>query len=114
MCVCGWAGVGVGRVVLAMLHSFAKVKRIVDGLMWPDEVIYFENHGCFSGGTFTLATIKQDEYSFTSNNTDDVSSLVVTFLEGLRKRSKFVVALQDSGSTFSEWFMLMLPMVWIS
>ncbi|XP_075871183.1 unconventional myosin-VIIa-like [Nelusetta ayraudi] len=55
-----------------------------------------------SGGAFTLATIKQDEYSFTSNNTDDVSSLVVTFLEGLRKRSKFVVALQDSSSTLTE------------
>lgn len=49
-----------------------------------------------------MATIKQEEYSFTSNNTADVSSLVVTFLEGLRKRSKFVVALQDSSSTFSE------------
>lgn len=74
-------------------------------------VIYFENRSCFSGGAFTLATIKQDEYSFTSNNTDDVSSLVVTFLEGLRKRSKFVVALQDSSSTFSESF---IAMIWIS
>lgn len=76
-------------------------------------VIYFENHGCFSGGTFTLATMKQDEFSFTSNNTDDVSSLVVTFLEGLRKRSKFVVALQDSSSTFRESFTLTAPVIWI-
>lgn len=55
----------------------------------------------FRGGklqsqSFTLATIKGDEYTFTSNNAEDIRDLVVTFLEGLRKRSKFVVALQDN------------------
>uniref|UniRef100_A0A3Q2CVW0 Myosin VIIAb n=1 Tax=Cyprinodon variegatus TaxID=28743 RepID=A0A3Q2CVW0_CYPVA len=40
-------------------------------------------------GHFTLATIKGDEYTFTSNNAEDIRDLVVTFLEGLRKRSKF-------------------------
>ncbi|KAL0162778.1 hypothetical protein M9458_042174, partial [Cirrhinus mrigala] len=45
---------------------------------------------------FTLATIKGDEYTFTSNNAEDIRDLVVTFLEGLRSRSKFVVALVDS------------------
>uniref|UniRef100_A0A803Y2F3 Myosin VIIA n=1 Tax=Meleagris gallopavo TaxID=9103 RepID=A0A803Y2F3_MELGA len=37
--------------------------------------------------SFTLATIKADEYTFTSNNAEDIRDLVVTFLEGLRKRS---------------------------
>ncbi|KAM9319057.1 unconventional myosin-VIIa-like [Pholidichthys leucotaenia] len=46
--------------------------------------------------SFTLATIKGDEFTFTSNNAEDIRDLVVTFLEGLRKRSKFVVALQDN------------------
>uniref|UniRef100_A0A671U7S7 Myosin VIIAa n=1 Tax=Sparus aurata TaxID=8175 RepID=A0A671U7S7_SPAAU len=46
--------------------------------------------------SFTLATIKGEEYTFTSNNAEDIRDLVVTFLEGLRKRSKFVVALQDN------------------
>uniref|UniRef100_A0A671UB27 Myosin VIIAa n=1 Tax=Sparus aurata TaxID=8175 RepID=A0A671UB27_SPAAU len=55
----------------------------------------------FRGGklqsqSFTLATIKGEEYTFTSNNAEDIRDLVVTFLEGLRKRSKFVVALQDN------------------
>uniref|UniRef100_A0AAQ5YMR0 Myosin VIIAa n=1 Tax=Amphiprion ocellaris TaxID=80972 RepID=A0AAQ5YMR0_AMPOC len=36
--------------------------------------------------SFTLATIKGDEYTFTSNNAEDIRDLVVTFLEGLRKR----------------------------
>ncbi|KAG9338693.1 hypothetical protein JZ751_025361 [Albula glossodonta] len=48
------------------------------------------------GQSFTLATIKGDEYTFTSNNAEDIRDLVVTFLEGLRMRSKFVVALQDN------------------
>lgn len=45
--------------------------------------------------------MKGEEYTFTSNNAEDIRDLVVTFLEGLRKRSKFVVALQDNPSTGS-------------
>lgn len=54
--------------------------------------------GKLQGQSFTLATIKADEYTFTSNNAEDIRELVVTFLEGLRNRSKFVVALQDNPS----------------
>ncbi|XP_038617745.1 unconventional myosin-VIIa [Tachyglossus aculeatus] len=52
--------------------------------------------GKLPGQSFTLATIKGEEYTFTSNNAEDIRDLVVTFLEGLRKRSKYVVALQDN------------------
>ncbi|XP_078258138.1 myosin VIIAa isoform X2 [Rhinoraja longicauda] len=52
--------------------------------------------GKLQGQSFTLATIKGDEYTFTSNNAEDIRDLVVTFLEGLRMRSKYVVALQDN------------------
>ncbi|XP_051512450.1 unconventional myosin-VIIa isoform X1 [Myxocyprinus asiaticus] len=54
--------------------------------------------GKLQAQSFTLATIKADEYTFTSSNAEDIRDLVVTFLEGLRKRSKFVVALQDNPS----------------
>uniref|UniRef100_A0A665TIV3 Myosin VIIAa n=1 Tax=Echeneis naucrates TaxID=173247 RepID=A0A665TIV3_ECHNA len=54
------------------------------------------------GQSFTLATLKGDEYTFTSNNAEDIRDLVVTFLEGLRKRSKFVVALQDNPNSTGE------------
>ena len=47
------------------------------------------------GQSFTLATVKGDEYTFTSPNAEDIRELVVTFLEGLKKRSRFVIALQD-------------------
>lgn len=63
-------------------------------------VIFGKTCGCrggkLQGQSFTLATIKGDEYTFTSNNAEDIRDLVVTFLEGLRSRSKFVVALMDS------------------
>nr|XP_055035740.1 unconventional myosin-VIIa isoform X1 [Misgurnus anguillicaudatus] len=52
--------------------------------------------GKLQGQSFTLGTIKGDEYTFTSNNAEDIRDLVVTFLEGLRSRSKFVVAMVDS------------------
>nr|XP_043897586.1 unconventional myosin-VIIa-like isoform X4 [Solea senegalensis] len=51
--------------------------------------------GKLQGQSFTLATVKGDEYTFTSNNAEDIRDLVVTFLEGLRKRSKYVVGLLD-------------------
>lgn len=58
----------------------------------------FVRGGKHQAQSFTLATIKGDDYTFTSNNAEDIRDLVVTFLEGLRKRSKFVVALQDNPS----------------
>ncbi|XP_004912319.1 unconventional myosin-VIIa isoform X1 [Xenopus tropicalis] len=58
--------------------------------------------GKMQGQSFTMATIKGDEYTFTSNNAEDIRDLVVTFLEGLRKRSKYVVALQDNPNPVGE------------
>ena len=50
------------------------------------------------GQSFTLATTKQEEYTFTSINGEDIRDLVTFFLEGLRKRSKYVVATMDYNS----------------
>ncbi|XP_016887435.1 myosin VIIAa isoform X2 [Cynoglossus semilaevis] len=58
--------------------------------------------GKLQGQSFTMATIKGDEYTFTSNNAEDIRDLVVTFLEGLRNRSKFVVAIQDNPNPTGE------------
>ena len=48
--------------------------------------------------SFSLITVKGDEYTFTSANSDDIQELVQFFLEGLRKRSKYVVAMVDYQS----------------
>lgn len=61
--------------------------------------------------SFTLATIKGDEYTFTSSNAEDIRDLVVTFLEGLRKRSKYVVALQDNPNP-GEWLLAWTARHW--
>lgn len=45
--------------------------------------------------TFTLSTVRGEEFTFQSPNAEDIRDLVVYFLEGLKKRSKFVIALQD-------------------
>ncbi|XP_028818754.1 myosin VIIAa isoform X5 [Denticeps clupeoides] len=58
--------------------------------------------GKLQAQSFTLATIKGDEYTFTSSNSEDIRDLVVTFLEGLRSRSKFVVALQDNPNPVAD------------
>ena len=57
------------------------------------------------GQSFTLATVKGDEYTFTSPNAEDIRDLVVTFLEGLKKRSRYVISLQDYNSPSGDQFL---------
>lgn len=45
--------------------------------------------------TFTLHTIRDVEYSFQSPNSEDIKDLVTYFLDGLKKRSRYVIGLQD-------------------
>ena len=45
--------------------------------------------------SFTIITIKNDEYTFTSNNADDIRDLIINFLEGLKRKSKYVVVIHD-------------------
>ncbi|XP_030055926.1 unconventional myosin-VIIa isoform X1 [Microcaecilia unicolor] len=58
--------------------------------------------GKLQGQSFTLATIRGDEFTLTSNNAEDIRDLVVIFLEGLRKRSKYVITLQDNPNPVGE------------
>lgn len=50
------------------------------------------------GQSFTLALVRGDEYTFTSVNGEDIRDLVNSFLDGLRKRSKFVIAMMNYQS----------------
>ncbi|XP_033100270.1 myosin-VIIa-like isoform X1 [Anneissia japonica] len=54
--------------------------------------------GKLHGQSFTLLTVKGDEFTFTSSNAEDIRDLIVGFLEGLKKKSRFVVSLQDNPS----------------
>ncbi|KAI9536935.1 Unconventional myosin-VIIa [Dissostichus eleginoides] len=64
--------------------------------------------GKLQSQSFTLATIKADEYTFTSNNAEDIRDLVVTFLEGLRKRSKFVSGEESTFLSFLKGDLILL------
>ena len=56
------------------------------------------------GQSFTLSTVKGLEYTFTSSNAEDIRELISYFLDGLKKRSKYVVATQDYTSNSMFYF----------
>ena len=78
------------------------------------DIIIHRSSKAFSQ-TFTLVTVRNEEFTFQSPNAEDIRDLVVYFLEGLKKRSKYVIALQDykaPGKLFfisSEFFTVLLP-----
>ncbi|XP_076340822.1 unconventional myosin-VIIa ck isoform X2 [Tachypleus tridentatus] len=45
--------------------------------------------------TFTLSTIRGEDFTFQSPNSDDIHELIEFFLSGLKARSRFVIAIQD-------------------
>lgn len=45
--------------------------------------------------SFSISTVRGEEFIFQSPNSDDIKELVEFFLEGLKKRSKYVISLQD-------------------
>ncbi|XP_032115042.1 unconventional myosin-VIIa isoform X3 [Sapajus apella] len=78
-------------------------EQVLLELSFPEIMAVSSSRGAkMTAPSFTLATIKGDEYTFTSSNAEDIRDLVVTFLEGLRKRSKYVVALQDNPNPAGE------------
>ncbi|XP_054580744.1 unconventional myosin-VIIa isoform X3 [Eptesicus fuscus] len=78
-------------------------EQVLLELSFPEIMAVSSSRGAkLTAPSFTLATLKGDEYTFTSSNAEDIRDLVVTFLEGLRKRSKYVVALQDNPNPAGE------------
>ncbi|CAB3399738.1 unnamed protein product [Caenorhabditis bovis] len=57
--------------------------------------------------TCTIRTVAGDEYTFQSPNADDVTNLISSFLEGLKKRSRYLVAIRpqkkDEANNFVEF-----------
>lgn len=44
---------------------------------------------------FTLTTMREEKFVFQSPNSADICELVSFFIDGLKQRSKFVIATQD-------------------
>ncbi|ESO02636.1 hypothetical protein HELRODRAFT_188784 [Helobdella robusta] len=73
-----------------------ETEKVLLELSYPEiTAVSCSRTGKIHGQSFTLATLSGDEYTFTSPNAEDIRDLVVTFLDGLKKKSKFVVVLQD-------------------
>jgi hypothetical protein len=46
--------------------------------------------------TVTISTLRSEDFVVSSNHADDLYLLVNKFLDGLRKKSKYGIAVQDS------------------
>uniref|UniRef100_A0AAR2IYX4 Myosin VIIAb n=1 Tax=Pygocentrus nattereri TaxID=42514 RepID=A0AAR2IYX4_PYGNA len=97
-----FSGITINDVIVAVnwtgVYFVDEQEQVLLELSFPEITAVSSSRSVKS---FTLATVKGDEYTFTSNNAEDIRELVVTFLDGLRKRSKFVVALVDIGQDSS-------------
>lgn len=72
-------------------------EQVLLELSFPEitQVLSSKSSSRQQSNSFTIITIKNDEYTFTSNNADDIRDLVINFLDGLKQKSKFVVVIQD-------------------
>jgi len=71
---------------------------------WLDETMNTELNDRMAKAfaqTFTLSTVRAEEFTFQSPNSEDIRDLVQYFLDGLKKRSIFVVALHDYKGSLS-------------
>ena len=69
-------------------------------------VLFFSFSDKAPGQSFTLSTVKGLEYTFTSSNAEDIRELISFFLDGLKKRSKYVIAIQDYSSNSKNFLVL--------
>lgn len=76
-------------------------EQVLLELSFPEitQVLSSKSSSRQQSNSFTIVTIKNEEYTFTSNNADDIRDLVVSFLEGLKRKSKHVVVIQDYESS---------------
>ena len=71
-------------------------KHVLLEVSYPEITTVSANRsGRNNGQSFSLTTVKGDEYTFTSANGEDIRDLVLGFLEGLRRKSKYVIAMMD-------------------
>ncbi|XP_039618680.1 unconventional myosin-VIIa [Polypterus senegalus] len=82
-----------------------KEKKLLD-LSYPEVVAINTSRADKTfGQTISMSTLRGEEFVLTSANAADISELVVMFLEGLKKRSEYAVALQESGKQVDSTFL---------
>eukprot|EP00112_Aurelia_sp_Birch-Aquarium-sp1_P015328 Seg339.1 transcript_id=Seg339.1/GoldUCD/mRNA.D3Y31 product=Myosin-VIIa protein_id=Seg339.1/GoldUCD/D3Y31 len=69
-------------------------ERVLVECAFPEVLAVSEGKNNAPPQSFTLTTAGH-EYTFTSTNAEDIRELISYFLDGLRRRSKFVIAMVD-------------------
>ncbi|XP_039109102.1 unconventional myosin-VIIb [Hyaena hyaena] len=75
-----------------------KEKMLLE-LSFPEIMSLITNREAQGGQRLLLSTLHQEEYEFMSPSSVAVAELVAMFLEGLKERSVFTMALQDRKAT---------------
>lgn len=98
-CVSG-LNLGKDDVVLAIscrgVFLLDEPYRVLVGLRYYElvDAIFVRNAKDRNPG-FTLITIRGEQWTLTSTNADTITKLLSTFLDGLRRRSRWAIAIQD-------------------
>uniref|UniRef100_H3B7C0 Myosin VIIB n=1 Tax=Latimeria chalumnae TaxID=7897 RepID=H3B7C0_LATCH len=72
-------------------------KKLLE-LIFPEIIAIHTNRAAkLYGQSFTLTTLRSEEFTLTSTYTADIADLVIMFLEGLKERSQYAVALQETN-----------------
>lgn len=77
------------------LYFVDDLEQVLLELSFPEVTsIYTRKNGRPFMTCFILSTLRGEEYTFQSPNSEDITELVSTFLTGLKDRSKYLVAIQ--------------------
>ncbi|XP_023565487.1 unconventional myosin-VIIb [Octodon degus] len=91
------------QLVLAInwkgLHFLDQRERTVLELSFPEVTSVVTNRAARGGQRLLLSTLRGEEYEFTTPSSVAIAELVALFLEGLKERSVFAMALQDRKAT---------------
>ncbi|XP_012931915.1 unconventional myosin-VIIb isoform X2 [Heterocephalus glaber] len=81
------------------LHFLDQRGRMLLELFFPEVTSLVTNRESRGGQRLLLSTLHAEEYEFTTPSSVAVAELVALFLEGLKERSVFAMALQDRKTT---------------
>ncbi|XP_010635965.1 unconventional myosin-VIIb isoform X1 [Fukomys damarensis] len=81
------------------LHFLDQRGRMLLELSFPEVTSLVTNREAWGGQRLLLSTLHAEEYEFTTSGSVAVAELVALFLEGLKERSVFAMALQDRKAT---------------
>ncbi|KAM8787797.1 unconventional myosin-VIIb [Rhynchonycteris naso] len=91
------------KLILAVnwkgLHFLDQQERMILELSFPEVISLITNREDHGRQRLLLSTLYEEDYEFVSPSSVAIAELVAMFLEGLKKRSVFTMALQDQKAT---------------